>query len=153
MSNQIINELKLLAAFKKCSLKSNKASEKVLQLAFTLPKPLFNSSDKTEAINLFKRSLPYIRGSINRLNIRLEPDLVNFAKRCCSGFQFIVEELNLESNETESIFESAKEYIKNCEESEIEPEYPALSQPKLTKEELSKIPQSHWWWFIESKEN
>lgn len=151
MSSQLIKELRLLAAFRNCSIKSNRASEKFLLLAFTQPKPLFSSPDKSEAINLIEKSFPLFRESFSRLKIRLEPDLVDFAQKFCSGFQFIVDELRIEAAELQEILEGIKEYIKNCKGNQIEPEY-SNEVKDLTEEEKAKIPRSHWWWFVKPLE-
>lgn len=150
MTNQLLRELRLLAAFKNCSIKSNRASEKVLLLAFSQSKPLFTSTDQSEARKLIEKSLPFLSESFNCLKIRLEPDLVEFAQRCCSGLQFIVDELNLERFDwVEGTVRGVKEYIQNCKEFEIEPDYPSVGQPTVTEQQISAIPKSHWWWFVE----
>lgn len=154
MSNQLLKELRLLAAFKKSSIKSTKASEKVLLLAFNQTKPLFTSPDQTEAKTLIEKSKQFIFEAFKRLNIGLEPDTVLFAQRCCSGLQFIVEELNCELSELlEGPVSGVKEYIKNCKENEIEPEYSAARQSATTQQSISNIPASHWWWFVKPLES
>lgn len=154
MSNQLLKELRLLAAFKKCSITSNRASEKIFLLAFDHPKPLFSSDVQIEAKSLIEKSLPIISESFNRLKIRLEPDLVEFAQRCCSGFQYIVDELNFDASEVlEGTVSGVTEYIQNCKELEIEPEYPSVSQPVVTQEQIAKIPKNHWWWFVQPSTN
>lgn len=157
MTSSLLKELRLLAALKKSSPSSNLASERVLLLAFQLPKPLTTTTDRAETTQVFLKSIPIFSASLQRLRIRLEPDLVDHAQRCCSGLQYIVDELELkDSAELNSLIEGpvagVKEYIKDCKEQDIQPEYPSVSHP-LSSEELSKVPKSHWWWFVTPNED
>lgn len=149
-SAALLKELKLLIAIQKKSITSNKASEKILLLAFNLHKPLFKPAELSEASQLFHNSLPFFFDTFHRLSIRIEPDTVSFAQRCCSGFQYLVDETSpVDNSELNTLLEGpvsvVKEYIKNCLENDIKPEYPSGSEKS---EDLSKIPKSHWWWFV-----
>jgi hypothetical protein len=155
-SSKLLKELKLLTAIQKKSVTSNKASEKILLLAFNLRKPIFSvAAEQSEATQQFLKSLPFFFDTFHRLSIRLEPDLVNYAQRCCSGFQYLADELSTADKiEVEALlggpFSVVTEYIKNCLEEDIKPEYPSGS---VAKEDLSKIPKTHWWWFVTPAEN
>lgn len=155
MTSDFLESLRRLAALKNISLTSNRASNKLLLLAFKLPKPLTSDTDRAEATSLFVNSLPMFSESLQRLNIRLEPELVDTAQRTCSGLHYIIEELNQSENpQLKSLLDfpvaDIKEYIKSCKELDIQPEYPSVDQ-SLTSEELSKIPKSHLWWFVTLK--
>ncbi|KAI2807891.1 hypothetical protein BLOT_005831, partial [Blomia tropicalis] len=134
MSGKLLKELSQLGSLQKNSKNLYQSAEKVLLLAFDHPKPLFVGTDRKEIEPLVERAIPLLRESFIRLNIRLEPELLEIAQRCRSGLQYIVDEFG-PSGESKHIefydrlrsfldgpVLSVEDYIKNCKELQIEPE-------------------------------
>lgn len=156
MSNVIIKELQLLSTLNKSSPQSFRSSEIVLLLAFESPKPLFSTAGPAQIVQAFNKSIPNFTEAFKRLTIKISPDLVHHAQRCCSGIQFIIDELpegtqiSDLSTLTEGPISVLKEYIRNCIEEGIQPENPSLTKP-LSAAELSTVPQNHWWCYLSAK--
>lgn len=92
--------------------------------AFDQSKPLFTFADRDEAKTLIEKSLSFICDTCNRLSVRLERELVKFEQRCCSGVQFILDELDVNVYDLlEGPGSCVKECIKNCKEFEIDTDY------------------------------
>ena len=151
----VSEKIKLMSELQKLlNLKTNSpylytACIDLVHLAFKEPKPLFSQTEKAEAAELVKKSLPFLEISFAKFHGSLNPDLRQAAQRCRSGLQFLIEEFQQDQvyQEIKPILTSSpvkcvEEYIKNT--SGIPPEYSTL-----VPQELTGIPASHYWWIDE----
>ena len=146
---KLLNELQKLLNLKTSSPHLYTACIDIVLLAFKEQKPLFSQTEKAEAAELVKKSLPFLENSFAKLHGSLNPDLRQTAQRCRSGLQFLIEEFQpdqvyqeIKPILTSSPVKCVEEYIKNT--SGIPPEYSTL-----VPQELTGIPVSHYWWIDE----
>ncbi|CAG0900508.1 unnamed protein product [Cyprideis torosa] len=150
----VLRDLKKLCQLSKTSDFVYPNGRDLVLLAFNQPKPLFPSpEDKAAARPLVQQSLPLLEKAFKELHGSLNIDLRQVAQKCRSGLQFLVDEFHgeqiykmmapvLESSPVKCV----EEFIKNTEG--MEPEF-----SKTIPQDMTKIPDSHYWWFEQGDES